>query len=298
MAGSSDRGTPPRETRPEAGATARASISSDELVGQAAPNTTYLGQRLLYEKERDLEELDPLKSRRYFAELFRQALLIFVIWSVGLSLCALVGVILALINSGFGTVVGALLWLGWSFVMACVYWLGKLPAQLSEWKLGVDDKGGAAPVVFDHIAWSLTRRRTPVDSVNWRRFAVAGQHSRDLLEVRQGIYCGLVTCFANGEDLYIGWTLWLYLSPARFLWTAIQRLIWGLRFRGHSLYVSIQFDLAKAVREAIHSAVREGVDVAAGQLEAHGQGTIGTVVPVVTDDSIKSASWMSLTRTV
>jgi hypothetical protein len=293
----SGRGGTPPDTELRVASRRRALMSGDELVGQAAVNSVYIGGRLHYEKERELEELDPLKSSRYFLELARRALLVFVIYVVGSIPLAIFNIILGLASPRLAEVVGTLLEFGWWFVMAWVFWLGKLPGQISEWKFAVDDKGAAESVVFDHIAWSIRRRRTPVDSVKLRRFKVHGQPPRDLLEVRQGIFYGLVSCFANGEDLYIGWTLWLYLSPARFLWTGILRLIWELRFRGHSLYVSVQFDRAKAFREAIHSAVREGVDVAAGQLEAHGEGTIGTVVPVVNDDSIDSASWTPITAT-
>jgi len=124
-----------------------------------------------------------------------------------------------------------------------------------------------------------------------RRFAVMGQGSRDVLEVRQGTFYGLVSCFASGNDLYIGWTFWLYLSPARWLLIWLRRLLWEIRFRGHAIYVSLQFDRAKALREALHSASREGVDVAAGQVAAQGQGTVGSLVPVVTDDSTRDPAW-------
>jgi hypothetical protein len=261
------------------------SIANSELLGQSSPNAVYLGQRLRYETERDLEELDPLKSGRYFSELARHAFLVFAIWAVGLIPLSIVGLILGLAKDTFGTVVTVMLWLAWSLLMACVYWLRKLPGQLSEWKFGVDDKGGVAPVVFDHIGWAFNRRRTPVDSIKARPFALEGQDARIFLEVRQGIFYGLVSCFANGDDLFIGWTFWLYISPARFLWIGIRRIIWELQFRGNGLYVSLQFDRAKAFREALHSSVREGVDVAAGQLEAQGRGTIGTAIPFANDNS-------------
>lgn len=265
--------------------------ATNELLGQAAPNTVYLGQRLMYEKEAQLEELDPLRSGRYIGEMFRRGLLVWAIWAVGLIPIAIVGVILGVINHSFGSAIGALLIVVWSIITACLFWFHKLPGQISEWKFTVDDQGEAAYVAFDHIGWSFDRRNTPVDSIRVRRFNILAQGSRDLLEVRQGIFYGLTSCFANGNDLYIGWTFWLYLSPARFFWIGIRRFIWELRFRGHAIYVSLQFDQAKALRESIHSAVREGVDVAAGQRMAQGQGTIGTVIPVVADNSVDIRDW-------
>lgn len=262
--------------------------ASEELLGQAAPNTVYLGQRMMYEKEQQLEEFDPLRSSRYFFEMLRKAFLTWIVWAVGFIPILIVGAILSAINSGFGVVIGGLLFIVWCIVMACAFWLTKLPGQLSEWKFSVDDRGEAAPIVFDHIAWALRRREAPVDSAQLRRFKVLGQGTRDQLEIRQGIFYALVSCLANGGDLYVGWTFWIYMSPARFLWTAIRRLIWELRFRGHAIYVSLQFDRAKAFREALHSAVREGVDVAAGKQTPRGQGTIGSLVPVIADNSLES----------
>jgi hypothetical protein len=253
----------------------------------------YVGGRLAYEKERELEEFDPIVSGRYWRALFMRALLVFVIWVVGLIPLAIIELIFTLINTRFGLVMGILLDGIWWLAMGLAFWFGKLPARLSEWKFSVDRKGGAAPEVFDHVAWSFTQRGTPTDSVGLRRFSVPGQPGRDLLEVRQGIFYALVSCLANGDDLYIGWTLWFYLSPVRLLWIAFLRLLWELRYRRSSLYVSVQFDRAKALREAIHASTREGVDVAADNLEAQGQGTIGSIVPITDDSSLASAPWMS-----
>ena len=260
-------------------------LASDQLLGQAAPNTVYLGQRMMYEKEQQLEEFDPLRSSRYLFEVIRRWVLMTLVWAIGCIPIFIVGTILGVANHSFGTVIAVLLFLAWCFVMACVFWLSKLPGQLSEWKFSVDDRGQAAPIVFDHIAWALQRRKTPMDSLQLRRFKVMSQGSRDTLEIKQGIFRGFVSCFENGGDLYIGWTFWLYLSPARYLWTGFRRLLWELRNRGHAIYVSLQFDRAKALREALHSAVREGVDVAAGQVVAQGHGTIGSIVAVVADSS-------------
>jgi hypothetical protein len=267
----------------------------DALLGQAAPNTVYLGQRMQYEKTRDLEEFDPLHNVRYAIQLALHFFLVVVVWWIGMIPIVIIGAILGYANAKLGSIVSVLLGLAWAVVMACFYWLRKIPGQLSEWKFSIDDKGAAAPIAFDHIAWSFTRRHTPVDSVNLRRFKVPGQPPRDLLEIKQGIFYGLVSCLANGDDLYIGWTYWVYMSPARYLWTFIQRVIQTFRARGHALYVIVQVDRAKALREAIHSAVREGVDVAAGTVEAQGTGTIGSMIPIINDETENVAPWGNFT---
>ena len=255
----------------------------------------YLGQRMLYEKNTTtLENLDPLWNRPYLWAVLWHGLAVFLVYALGQIVIVIASVILSFMNGRLGEVVGGLAAIAWWIVMACVFWLHNVPAKLSEWKSLVDDQAAAAAMTFDHIAWAFSRRETPVDSCRARRFKVAGQGSREVLEVRQQLFCGLVSCFAHGNDLYIGWTYWFSLSPARWLLTLIRRFLWFLRLHGSEIYLSLQFDTTRALREALHSAVREGVDVAAGQLPAQGQGTIGSLVPVVTDDSVNDPSWQRL----
>jgi hypothetical protein len=261
------------------------------LLGEA-PNAVYLGQRMLYEKDTQvLENLDPVWNRSYLRATLWHGLAVFLVYMLGQIVIVIVSAVLSAVNGRFGTVIGALAAIAWWLVMACVFWLSKVPAKLSEWKFLVDDQAAVAPVALDHIAWAFSRRKTPADYWRARRFPVMGQGSRDVLEVRQGVFYGLVSCFASGEDLFLGWTYWFSLSPARWLLIVIRRLFWFLRFRGSAIYMSLQFDRARALREALHSAVREGADVATGQLAAQGQGTIGSRVPVVTDESAGDPSW-------
>jgi hypothetical protein len=60
----------------------------------------------------------------------------------------------------------------------------------------------------------------------------------------------------------------------------IARIFQSLFGRGSDLYISLRYDSARALRETIHSATREGVDVAVGRLEALGQGIVGSAIPV------------------
>jgi hypothetical protein len=56
--------------------------------------------------------------------------------------------------------------------------------------------------------------------------------------------------------------------------------IWQSLFNhGSDLYTSLRYDSARAMRETMHSATREGVDVAVGRMEAQGQEIIGTAIP-------------------
>ena len=252
----------------------RRSFVDDLLVGEGTPNATYLGNRLLYAPGDT--SFDPLTNRRYLGEMTIRALVIFLLWMVtemvGFFVTAIVAAIIKLPALMGLFMLGSFVW---SVALAAVFWLTPLPAMISEWKLTIDGKGPAASTALDHIAWVLRDRTTPVSSLLARTMSVPGQDPRVYLELRERVFAGYVSCFSFGADLYIGWTFWIYLSPVRWLWTAVMRLYHSLTLRGTSLYVNLQFDYARAVREQMHSAVRQGVDVAAGQVEASGGGTIG-----------------------
>ena len=89
-----------------------------------------------------------------------------------------------------------------------------------------------------------------------------------------------VACFGYGQDLYVGWTFWITLSPFRYVCMIIARIWQSLFNRGSDLYTSFRYDSARAMRETMHSAAREGVDVAIGQLAGQGHGIVGSLIGV------------------
>jgi hypothetical protein len=191
----------------------------------------------------------------------------------------ILGVLTAVSGSGFflgvyavGAVVTALALIG--------VWLFKpFPARVSEWKFSVDGKAAAEKSAFEHITWSFQRRETPVQSVGVRRITQSGV-SRDYLEVRSGIFFGYVSCFAYGNDLFISWTFWMNFSPVRYFLMWLRRLWHLFTMRGSELYVTLSYEPMRAMREAIHSACREGIDVAAGEVQPQGAGIVGTSVGI------------------
>jgi hypothetical protein len=61
----------------------------------------------------------------------------------------------------------------------------------------------------------------------------------------------------------------------------IARIWQSITAKGTDIFTTLRYDSARAMREAMHSAAREGLDVAAGTLVPHGQGIVGSVVSVV-----------------
>ncbi len=260
------------------------SIPADAAVGQRTPNAEYLGHRLVYDRVPE-GSFDPLSNARLLRQFGLRLLLYIMIYWLG-GIVAGIALLILGVAVGFGVAV-TLWWIGASIIgvlFTGLFLLMPVPAQLSEWKFFVDGKASVGPVAFDHIAWALQQRRSPLDVVQVRRLNLAGGEGRDYLEIGRGLFTGFVSCFAYGEDLYVGWTFWLRLSPLHFIFMIIARLWQTLMQRGSELYVSLRYDYARAMREVMHSVAREGVDVAIGQARPQGEGTAGSTMRVVVSD--------------
>jgi hypothetical protein len=240
------------------------------------------GARLVYSVPEG--SFDPIGNRKLLRQFAVQAILYFAVYVALAVAFGLLFGILALIGLGLRALV---LWYAGAglvgLLFGCLYWLIPVPTQLSEWKILVDGKASDAPMVFDHIAWALQRRQTPVDEAKVLKLKLAGGEGRDYLEVRRALFSGLVCCFAFGKDLYVGWTFWLRISPLRCSLMFLARLWQILMRRGNDMYVTLRYDYAKAMQEAMHNSAREGVDVAIGELRAQGPGTASSMQVAVAD---------------
>lgn len=256
-------------------------MPTEAAAGLRTPNAQYLGLRLVYDKEPE-GPFDPLGNLRLLVQFARHFFQYLVLYFVGGFVSAIVLLFLHLLGLSVGVavtleVIGAVLTL---IVFGCLWLLLPVPALLSEWKFSVDDKAAVAPVAFEHIAWAVRRRETPLDLIQVRHLNLAGGQGRDYLELRRGLFTGFISCFAYGQDLYVGWTFYVRISPLRYLLMALARVWQTLKRQGTDLYVTLRFDYARAMREAMHNVAREGVDVAVGQLRPQGQGIIGEAVKV------------------
>jgi hypothetical protein len=261
-------------------------MAAEAGLGQAAPNAAYQGGRLGYQQVPE-QPFDPIANVRYLKAVLARLVMYWIIYAVGAFLAGIFFTVAGLAGLGLSTsfrlywICGSLI----SIVMFFLFWLLPVPALLSEWKLTVDGKAAASPTVFEHIVWTLRRHETPLDSAQVRRLRLPREGSRDYLELRRDLFTGFIACFAWGQDLYVGWTFWLKLSPFRALCMLIARIWQSALGRGNELYSTLRYDSARAMREAMHSTAREGIDVAVGQLAPQGQGIIGSSVQV-TDISV------------
>ena len=249
-----------------------AADQDSELEGQAVPNQFYVGQRLGYSAG-EAESLDPVNSR-FLRALIIHWLIVFVIWVFGSGVIVLLGRILGSVK-----LMGLLLAVWW-LVMGVVAWWFPIWASISEWKFMVDGKAAAAATAFQHITWAFEQRQSPVDRVKVHRLSFGNSQSREYLYVQEGVFRAYVACFPYGQDLYVGWTMWWRLSAVRFFWTIVTRYYQALTLRGSELHSVHRYDSAKALREAVHGAARQGMDAASGLVPSGGTGTAGSGIGV------------------
>lgn len=237
--------------------------------GYALRNASYAGRRLEYEKTPE-PSFDPLVNRRFLICLWRQAVVFATIYGIGAFITGVPTFILSVLGLFFLGVIWYVCAVIIAIALFIVFLVIPVPALLSEWKYLVEDKGAAWQATLGHIYYALQRRRTPLDSAGLRRLNLPGGETRDYLELRRGIFTGYISSFAQGGDLFVSWTFWLKLTPARWLWMLITRVFQEIFQRGNDLYVTLRYESAKAMRESMHSAAQEGMDVASGLLAAHG----------------------------
>jgi hypothetical protein len=243
---------------------------SDFATGATEQNVVYLGNRLMY--DRDVEEMDPVRNAKVFAQLLLQMalfvlgpfLLAVALGFVGAILWVLTQIVDNPLTSGLSALVGVLSVLAFLVTAVCfvIAWFRSVPIRNAEWIMYLDDKGQAAPAVFAHVVGAFQRRRTPADTVRVKRVQLPGGGERDMLEVRYGVFVGYVSAYAFGNDLHVGWVYYWRLSMVRLFFLEIGNLLNGLRGRQTEVHVLARYEPAKTMREALHAAAREGVDVA------------------------------------
>jgi hypothetical protein len=248
-------------------------------VGQAGPNAMYMGMRLQYQPVPE-PTFDPIGNVRFLFQMIVRWGLYVMVYFLGAFVGAIVCGLIAIVNPTAGLTLFLVAAAVVGLALSICFWFLKIPIQLSEWKISVDNKAAAVPMVFDHVAWVLRGRAIPLDSLQVRRLRLPGDGVRDYLELRRGIFTGYVACFSFGQDLYVGWTFWVTLSPFRYVCMIVARIWHSLTNKGSDLYTTLRYDSARAMRETMHSATREGVDVAIGQTAGQGHGIVGSVIAV------------------
>ena len=255
---------------PPADAAAGSADSADEAA------------RLSYADVTGEPTFDPLRNTRFGWQLARRGALFFLLGyaidSVITLLCFLVtlasGSYAASLVTGSlpgpliaGFVLSALV----QVVLLVIYLTQPVPALMAQWSRLLGFHAGAADIAFEHITQAMRRHNTPCDSLRTRRLTPPGEGRRSYLELRRGVFAFYISCFAHGNDLYCGWTFWIYMSPLRWFMLKISRQIEDWTGRGNDMYQTLRYELTRAMIAAAHSSTQEGIEFAIRALDPGGE---------------------------
>jgi hypothetical protein len=178
-----------------------------------------------------------------------------------------------------------LLMVGWllSFI---VFWLVLLLVRIqepvAEWKTLIEGKAAAAESSYAAIYHSLSRRRIPVGVTanRIRSDVLTAESVNNRLLITERTYIAYVSVFAFGTSLYVGWTMWRSRRGFTLVGQFVKDLVGGLLGRGGIVNQMLRTERVRAMREAVHSAVREGVDAAVAGINMPIAATFGYELPI------------------
>ncbi|MFC5147516.1 hypothetical protein [Streptomyces aureoversilis] len=155
---------------------------------------------------------------------------------------------------------------------------------VSEWRTLLEDKAQASPSAYAAIYGALSHRRIPVTAVpsRIRSDILQPEVVSNRLVVSSGRYVAYISVFEYGTSLYLGWTMWRIRPGAVIIGTYFKDLVGGFFGRTGDVNQMLRTERPRAMREAVHSAVREGVEIAVQGIEVPIASTFGQDLPIMT----------------
>ncbi|WP_345437092.1 hypothetical protein [Actinoallomurus vinaceus] len=172
------------------------------------------------------------------------------------------------------------------FISGCVYWLVLLLSQsgepIAEWRTLLENNAPAAASSYAAIYGSLARRRIPVHAaaMRIRSDILNPEVVNNRLVIPERYYVAYVSVFPYGTSLYVGWMMWRVRRGYQLIGIFIKDVIGGIFGRSGSVGQMLRTEKVRAMREAVHSAVREGVEVAVQGVEVPIASTFGRDLPI------------------
>ena len=99
-----------------------------------------------------------------------------------------------------------------------------------------------------------------------------------------------MSVFGYGTSLYVGWMMWRSRRGATLIATFIKDLFGSPLRRAGMVSQMLRTEKVRAMREAVHMAVREGVDVAVAGLEVSILQTFGQELPIEADAGLSGGA--------
>jgi hypothetical protein len=190
-------------------------------------------------------------------------------------------------DSGGGSGQGGLELFAAGYLLAfVVFWVVllvvKIQEPVAEWKTLIEGKAAAAESSYAAIYHSLARRRIPVGvrPSRIRSDVLTPESVNNRLVITERTYVAYVSVFGFGTSLYVGWTMWRSRRGVVLVGQFLKDLIGAIIGRGGIVNQMLRTERVRAVREAVHSAVREGVDAAIEGINIPIAATFGYEIPI------------------
>ncbi|MGH3940342.1 MAG: hypothetical protein ACRDTG_17250 [Pseudonocardiaceae bacterium] len=221
-------------------------------------DAAYLDKTLRYQ---DVEvSLDESVNWRVILQLFLYAFIAaFLIWFGFAFLTALIATV---------SFTGATTMLSIGTLLSSIaFWIvllfSKLPEPIAEWRVLLHDRTDKAESVYSQISGALARRQIPIrGSCHRIRTGLNEQDVSNRLILANGNYVAYVSVFGYGTSLYLGWVMWRTRRGTELIRQFLADLIGSMFGWNDPERRMLRTERPRAMREAVHSACREGLFVA------------------------------------
>jgi hypothetical protein len=160
-----------------------------------------------------------------------------------------------------------------------------LKEPIAEWRVLLADRADCADSVYSQISGTLTVRRMPMGwEVRRIRTGPGPADVSNRLVLRYATYTAYVSVFPYGTSLYLGWTMWRSRHGARLVGQFLRDLGQGLTGTNDPERQMLRTEGARAMREAVHAACREGLFVAVEGVDVPVEYGFPYGLPVVQDE--------------
>ncbi|WP_438489426.1 hypothetical protein [Streptomyces sp. S186] len=162
-------------------------------------------------------------------------------------------------------------WFGFAFLASFVVFLlvllmSRLPEPVGEWRVLLPDRPDRAETVYATILRTLGSRGYPL----------APQPFGPRITLKSHPYTAYVSVFNYGSSLYLGWMMWRSRRGTELMAQFLGDFFRALKGDNGIERQMLRSEGARAMREAVHLACREGLMVA---VEAHTAPTAGGPAP-------------------
>ncbi|WP_394618603.1 hypothetical protein JNUCC0626_05745 [Lentzea sp. JNUCC 0626] len=197
-------------------------------------------------------------------------------------------------SSSLGALAGSFIFILIGGVLSfVVFWVvllfSRLPEAIGEWRVVLADRAGLERSAYSQIFGTFQRRQLPIRCVP--RLIRTGNAPADLnhrLVVTEGDFQIYVSVFRYGTGLYLGWQMWRSRRGGRLIWQFLTGIFRGMVSQNDPEVSMMRADQARAMREAVHAACREGLTVAVEGIQVPDQFGFPYGMPPVEDAGFAS----------